>query len=318
MLAIYPKNFFENSKLEAKPRSCFVIMPFGNIYDELYKEIIKECLEENYITAIRVDELYGSKPIMEDILRNIESCELLIADLSGRNPNVFYELGIAHTRKNENNVIIISQEINDIPFDLRPYRIIHYTTTITGIKNLKQQLSDTLREFKLKPIDWLGYNWQPLTPNWHKADDQTLEGEVLKPEGETLIFNLLQLKFPKLQIAFVGKSNGPEINLLFYADGKKRFSGYHFWFWRGGAKLRRLDDEVKLETGYKLQKNFPHNIKVCYDRGTISAMVDSKVVLEYSDTQPLHEKKGLEYVGLNAWYHKQGNVSFSDFKIAYE
>lgn len=318
MIEIYPKVFFESSKIAIKPRTCFVIMPFGNFNDELYREIIKECLEENYITAIRADELYGSKPIMEDILKNIESSELIIADLSGRNPNVFYELGIAHTRKNDNTVIIISQDINDVPFDLRPYRIIPYTPTISGAKSLKRQLSETLRDFRLKPIEWLEYKWQPSTPNWYKSDTQTLVGEVLSTEGEALIFNRLQVKASKLQISFTAKSNGPEVNLLFYADGIARFSGYHFWFWRGGTKLRRLEDEVKLETGYKLQKNLHHNIQLYYDKGNITAKVDNRIVLEYFDSQPLHEKKGLEFVGFNAWYHKQGSVNFSDFKIHYE
>ncbi|MHC4299495.1 MAG: hypothetical protein ACYS7Y_19630 [Planctomycetota bacterium] len=110
-MAIYPKTYFEASSAEVTPRSCFVLMPFGDSFDELYQEVLKECLEENNFTVIRADELYGSKPIMEDILNTIESSEIIIADLTGRNPNVFYELGITHSRKENDNVIIITQEL---------------------------------------------------------------------------------------------------------------------------------------------------------------------------------------------------------------
>ena len=59
-----------------------MIMPFGDPFDEVYHEIIKEALEENNFTVIRADELYGSKPIMEDILEGIESAEIIVADLT--------------------------------------------------------------------------------------------------------------------------------------------------------------------------------------------------------------------------------------------
>ena len=133
-MAIYPKTFFETSSIESMPRTCFAIMPFGDPFDELYQEVIKESLEEINFTVVRADELYGSKPIMEDILGGIESAEIVIADLTGKNPNVFYELGITHSRKINDNVIIVTQDLEDIPFDLRPYRTIQYKPTISGGK----------------------------------------------------------------------------------------------------------------------------------------------------------------------------------------
>ena len=54
-MAIYPKTFFETSSVEFVPRTCFVIMPFGDPFDELYNEVIKDSLEENNFTVVRAD-----------------------------------------------------------------------------------------------------------------------------------------------------------------------------------------------------------------------------------------------------------------------
>ena len=116
-MTIYPKTFFETSSVEFMPRTCFVIMPFGDLFDELYQEVIKESLEENNFTVVKADELYGSKPIMEDILEGIESAEIVVADLTGRNPNVFYELGITHSRKINDNVIIVTPDLENQPYN---------------------------------------------------------------------------------------------------------------------------------------------------------------------------------------------------------
>ena len=87
-MTIDPKTYFENLEIEANPGSCFVIMPFGEPYDEVYREVIKECLEENNFSIKRADELYGSETIMEDILKNIESSEIILADLTNINVNL--------------------------------------------------------------------------------------------------------------------------------------------------------------------------------------------------------------------------------------
>lgn len=313
-MTIYPKIFFEDLVVEPVQGSCFILMPFGEPFDELYQEVIKECLQENNFSINRADELYGSKPIIEDILKNIESSEIIIADVTGKNANVFYELGITHTRKSNDNVIIIAQDINDVPFDLRPYRIILYKPTITGARILKKQLSRTLRGVRLKPFEWMKYKWKPISPTWYEIDDNTLKGEIFKPGEIPWVFNKTPFETPKLHISFTALSDGPEVNLMFYTDGKNRFSGYHFWFWKGGTKLRRLEDEVMLETQYKLKKNFPHDIEVNYDEGNISAVIDKKEVLKFSDTQPLHVKKGLKFIGFNIASVK-GYVHFFDLKI---
>jgi hypothetical protein len=293
-------------------------MPFDESFDELYQEVLKECLEETNFNVIRADELYGSKPIMEDILNRIESSEIVVADLTGRNPNVFYELGIAHCRKENDNLIIITQELDDVPFDLKPYRIIKYQPTISGAKALKKQLKNTILEFRLKSFTWSSHEWQPLTEYWCTYDDgDTLRAEIFRRGQIPIVFNRTQMNGKTTSISFTAQSTSPEINVMFYCDDKNRYSGYHFWFWQGGAKLRRLDNEVKLETGYKLRQDTQHDIIIKYNDGEIEVFVDKNSVLSFSDENPLHENKRLNFMGFNI-ASRIGHVNFYDLEIIHE
>ena len=101
---------------------------------------------------------------------------------------------------------------------------------------------------------------------------------------------------------------------MFYFDGKNRFSGYHFWFWQSGVKLRRLDAEVKFESDHKLIKDNQHKVVLKYESGEISAFVDKDKVLAFSDSNPLHENKRLSYMGLNI-ATGMGHVNFYDMKM---
>jgi hypothetical protein len=294
-------------------------MPFDESFDELYQEVLKECLEESNFNVIRVDELYGSKPIMEDILNRIESSEIVVADLTGRNPNVFYELGIAHCRKANDNLVIITQDLDDVPFDLKPYRIIQYKPTISGAKALRKQLKNTIMEFRLKSFTWASHEWQPVTEYWCTYDDgDTLRAEIFRRGQIPLVFNRTQINETTTSISFTAQSTRPEINVMFYCDGKNRYSGYHFWFWQGGAKLRRLDNEVKLETGYKLRQDTQYDIIIKYNNGDIEVLVDKNSVLSFSDENPLHENKRLKFMGFNIASSRIGHVNFYGLEISHD
>jgi len=145
---IYPKNFFEgknstNHEAE-KVFSVFVVMPFAKQFTDIYNKGIKHLIHKMEMKCIRADELFRSKPIMEDILNLIYDSEIIIADTTGRNPNVFYELGISHTTKE--SVIIISQSLDDVPFDLRHLRCLIYSPSKDGLKQLQFFLFKTILE----------------------------------------------------------------------------------------------------------------------------------------------------------------------------
>ena len=75
---------------------------------------------------------------MEDVRTGISSADLIVADLTGQNPNVFYEVGIAHTL--EKPVLLLSMSIEDIPFDLRHRRVLPCEYTPMGCKRLVAKL----------------------------------------------------------------------------------------------------------------------------------------------------------------------------------
>ena len=82
-------------------KNCFVIMPFAQNYLEVYEEVYKPVCKENGIDCWRVDEISRPGSITKDIIEGIIEADIIIADLTSKNPNVFYELGIAHSVGNK-------------------------------------------------------------------------------------------------------------------------------------------------------------------------------------------------------------------------
>ena len=127
---IYPKQF-RNAKIPVERNRCFILMPFDKIFDLVYGTI-KYVLQDNGYICNRADEICGSKPIMNKILTEILKSQYIIADLTNLNPNVFYELGIAHTFKDAQNILLIKQKGFKCPFDITHLTYIEY-----DISNLK-------------------------------------------------------------------------------------------------------------------------------------------------------------------------------------
>lgn len=116
----------------------FTIMPFGGDFDIIYQDhIVPSVVSHNYVIK-RGDDFFSGHSIMSEIWSAIYRAKIVVADCTDRNPNVFYELGMAHVLNKK--VIILTQNINDIPFDIRHLRYINYEYTPRGMKLLEQQL----------------------------------------------------------------------------------------------------------------------------------------------------------------------------------
>jgi hypothetical protein len=136
--------------------NCFVIMPFKEPLNGYYKKILVPAIKKSNLKAIRADEVYGTRAIIKDIVSQIKKSRLIIADLTWRNPNVVYELGIAHAFGKP--VIIIVQDINDVPFDLKHLRIIKYDTTMVKWDMiLKDKIIKTISEVLTKPKESIAF-----------------------------------------------------------------------------------------------------------------------------------------------------------------
>lgn len=120
---------------------AFVLMPFAPDFDDVFAHIIRTPLEEEGFSVQRADESRGTRNIMHDVVDGIASADLVVADLTGANPNVYYELGIAHALGRR--TILLAQDLEEVPFDLRAYRVITYSTHFARVKEATEILRKT-------------------------------------------------------------------------------------------------------------------------------------------------------------------------------
>lgn len=116
----------------------FVITPFTDEHLELYKALKNEF--ENLYEFVNAGDTGNVQNILKDIIQPIYDADIILADLTGLNSNVMYELGIAHTM-NKKTIMITQDNLDGLPFDLKQYRTQRYTTHFTGFNNLRSFLS---------------------------------------------------------------------------------------------------------------------------------------------------------------------------------
>ncbi|MDX1990808.1 MAG: DUF4062 domain-containing protein [bacterium] len=121
----------------------FVIMPFRDEFDTVYNDIIVPLGESMALVVKRGDNFTSNHHIMDEVWYALYNCRVVVADCTGNNPNVFYELGIAHTLGKP--VIMIAQDVEKAPFDVRGRRFIRYENNIGGVKKLKTELEKSIR-----------------------------------------------------------------------------------------------------------------------------------------------------------------------------
>ncbi len=109
----------------------FVLMPFQKEFDDVYKLGIKVACDNAGAYAERVDEQLFQDSILQRVYNQIAKADIIVADMTGRNPNVFYEAGYAHALGK--HVILLTQNTDDIPFDLKHYPHIIYEGRITDL-----------------------------------------------------------------------------------------------------------------------------------------------------------------------------------------
>lgn len=108
--------------------SCFVVMPFAPPHGDYYSKIYEPAIQRAGLTPVRADdEIFGAGKIMDQVWTGISAAKVLVAELTTRNPNVFYELGLAHAL--EKPVVLVSSNEADVPFDLHHIRVIYYDVT---------------------------------------------------------------------------------------------------------------------------------------------------------------------------------------------
>ena len=141
--------------------TCFVMQPFAKPLGDYYEKVYKPAIEKAGLTPVRADaDLFGTGKIIDQVWRGINAAKVLVAELTSRNPNVFYELGLAHALKKP--VVLVSSNEGDVPFDLKHIRVIYYDVTdpfwgqklvdkvaeniVSAIERPEEAVFDTTRE----------------------------------------------------------------------------------------------------------------------------------------------------------------------------
>lgn len=136
-----PKVFTLESHLVRDENLVSVMMPFKAEFKSVYSALQKASKAVS-LSCVRADDIWEHHVIIQDIVNIIARARVVICDCSGKNPNVFYEAGIAHAIGKE--VILITQSDDDIPFDLRHLRYIRYLPNNEGLKALSQAVKARL------------------------------------------------------------------------------------------------------------------------------------------------------------------------------
>lgn len=131
-------------------------MPFDSKYKEVYEHVYKPVCEQHGIECYRIDERARPGSITKDIVEGIIDADIIIADLTSKNPNVFYELGFAHSISNK--TIMTCQKSEELPFDIASYRVLFYEQSLQGGKDLSEILGNSISDL----LDTLNQTNNPI------------------------------------------------------------------------------------------------------------------------------------------------------------
>jgi hypothetical protein len=150
---------FVNPIAEEDPNLIFVAMPFSPVFDTRFDKGIREPLEEDGYHVVRTDRIFGnSELIMNRIIRHIQSAFIVVADITGSNPNVLLELGLALGFGKR--VILIAERPEEVPADLR---YITYLQAGESPEHLSLPLKNSVRTIASQNLDLKSNQFLELT-----------------------------------------------------------------------------------------------------------------------------------------------------------
>lgn len=140
-------------------KTCFVVSPIGDVgsairinADKLFKYIISPVCKSCGFEPVRVDQINDSDSITQTIIDKLLSSELVIADISGHNPNVFYEMG--YRKCTDKPIIHLKKQGESIPFDVNTVRTFEYDLTdLDNVEETKKRLEQTIETFSFENQD---------------------------------------------------------------------------------------------------------------------------------------------------------------------
>ena len=141
-VVIFKPSVFNIPKKQLNKKLISVMMPFSPAFDGTYTAV-KKVADDMKLECLRADDIWDNSTFIQDIFDLIFCAEVVVVDFTGKNPNVMYETGIAHTLGK--TVIPITQSLDDIPSDLGHHRALKYLPNEQGLRNLSSELYKRLK-----------------------------------------------------------------------------------------------------------------------------------------------------------------------------
>lgn len=134
---------FEIPNVAVEPDLVAVMMPFRVEFNPVY-DAIKSACNAAKLRVLRADNIWEESAVMQDVFNLLLRARIVVVDFTGKNPNVMYETGIAHTLGKL--VVPISQSLEDVPFDMAHHRCLNYLSNAEGFSNLSKKLAAKLKQ----------------------------------------------------------------------------------------------------------------------------------------------------------------------------
>jgi len=131
------------------PQTVFVLMPFSRDLEPVF-DAIQEAADKAGLRSFRADAISAAGSIIDQIFESIAKSGLIVADLTGRNQNVMYELGLANAMGKD--TVLLSQNIEEVPFDLRNQRVLAYKPSLKGMQELRHRLIDAFHYYRKEAV----------------------------------------------------------------------------------------------------------------------------------------------------------------------
>lgn len=156
--------------------SCFLALPYGAEFHDV-REAIIEGAEETGFRVLSPDQIRATGPLQDAVLGNLTQADCIIADITGSNPNVLYELGLAMAMGK--GLFLIADKETNIPFDLKGFRTFIYEMKPVSMTILSKEVRFFLNEFRRSPRHYFTQHQfafsAPFFIDWERLGDREVE-----------------------------------------------------------------------------------------------------------------------------------------------
>jgi hypothetical protein len=124
-------------------RACLVVMPKGHDFEGVYNIAVRPAAVDAGLRVLRADELTHTSISGSGVWEWLRDATVVVADVTGKNPNVYYELGVAQVLAKP--TLLIARDAGDIPSDLSHVRVLIYQSDTRSLQELRRGLTNSLR-----------------------------------------------------------------------------------------------------------------------------------------------------------------------------